>query len=482
MILLFLISFSLIASLLSVIVKEANFSSKITLVSSMLTLFVSIRAVLNIINTSSHTITAIPNWIALNAFGVIIVLLIAFIYFTASIFSIGYMKYDKNSTPQKYFLNFNLFAFSMLILPLILEPNSVWIAVELTTLFSVLLVGFQNTRAAIEAAWKYIVLTIMGAAIALLGFLILYWAAKQAGIEHYTWQGLQSIAPQMSPVLLKASFIFIFVGFGAKVGLVPLHTWLPDAHSQAPSPVCAMLSGIETTAILYIIFRLLPIIEASHSVDINSWLVTFGLISVGVASFLLLQVKDYKRLFAFSTVEQMGIILVAVGLGGYQAHLAAVQQIIAHAVTKSFCFYAAGGVLLFVGTRDIASVQNLIKRSPVAGTAFLLGGLSIAGAPPFALFLSEFSILKAGLYKGDYVIMGLLVFFIAIAFFAIMNHISRMVFGNGDIEVKKERLFSLPISSKITFVIAFLPIILLGIYIPQTLQTLIKLAAVTIGG
>jgi len=483
MILIWLISVSLMTSILSVIPKKStSWGAKITLFGSFLTLLLAILTVSNIINSSSHELIAIPNWIALDAMGAVILLLISFIYFTASLFSMGYMSFKEKKDEQKYFLNFNLFAFSMLILPLIQEPNTVWIAVELTTLFSVLLVGFQNTHAAIEAAWKYIVLTIMGAAIALLGFLILYWAARQAGIEHYTWQGLQEIAPQMSPVLLQASFIFIFVGFGAKIGLVPLHTWLPDAHSQAPSPVCAMLSGIETTAILYIILRLLPIITASNSIDVNDWLMIFGLISVGVASFLILQVKDYKRLFAFSTVEQMGIILVAFGLGGHDANLAATTQIIAHAVTKSFCFYAAGGVLMFAGTRDIASVKNLIKRSPLVGVAFLFGGLSIAGAPPFALFLSEFSILKAGLEKGEYLVIGLLVTFIAIAFFAIMYHISSMVFGDDGAKNENKNSFSLPLSSKITFVVASLPIILLGIYIPQTLQQLIELAASTIGG
>jgi len=481
-VLILLISISLLASLLSLIPKKGDFGEKITLISSIMTFFLSIYIILEIVNSPSHILVAIPNWIALNAMGAIILLLISFIYFTASLFSMGYMSFDENNKSEKYFLNFNLFAFSMLILPLIQEPNTVWIAVELTTLFSVMLVGFQNTHAAIEAAWKYIVLTIMGAAIALLGFLILYWAARQAGIEHYTWQGLQAIAPQMSPVLLKASFIFIFVGFGAKIGLVPLHTWLPDAHSQAPSPVCAMLSGIETTAILYIVLRLLPIISANGSIDVNNWLVIFGLISVGVASFLLLQVSDYKRLFAFSTVEHMGIILVAVGLGGYGAHLAAVQQIIAHAITKSFSFYAAGGVLLFAGTRDISSVKNLIKRSPFVGVALLFGGLSIAGAPPFALFFSEFSILRAGIDKGEYITIGLLVLFIAIAFFAIMSHVSRMVFSKDDVQTKTKTSFSLPISNKITLIIASLPIVLLGVYIPQTLQKLIILATATIGG
>jgi len=177
----------------------------------------------------------------------------------------------------------------------------------------------------------------------------------------------------------------------------------------------------------------------------------------------------------------MGIILVAVGMGGTLAHEAAMLQIVGHTLTKSFCFYAAGVVLLGMGTRDIAAVRGLIRRAPLAGAALLLGGLAIAGAPPFALFLSEFSILKAGLNQGEYLATGLLVLFIAIAFFGIMNHVSRMVFGQDDVGYPV-RTEALPVSCRITLIIAAIPVIVLGVYIPGTLQKLIELAAATIGG
>ncbi len=483
MILIVLIIIPLIAAILSTLSSRSSVGATVTLISSIITLWLSSWVTLDVINSSKHVLVAIPNWIALDALGALILILIAIINVTAALFSVGYMNFNKTGGFRRYYLNFNMFVFSMLVLPLIQEPNAVWIAIELTTLFSVLLVGFENTNAALEAAWKYIILTVMGASIALLGFLILYWAARQAGMEHYTWSGLLAVAPKMSPVLLKAAFIFILVGLGAKIGLVPLHTWLPDAHSQAPAPVCALLSGIETTAVFYIILRLLPIISASHAINANTWLLIFGLISVGTAAFLLLRVRDYKRLFAFSTVEHMGIILVAFGLGGASAHQAAMLQIIGHALTKSFCFYAAGSVLLLMGTRDIGSVRGLIKKSPLIGAAFLFGGLAIAGAPPFVLFLSEFSVLKAGLFQGEYLAVGLLVFFIAIAFFAILNHVSRMVFGADNTGATTEAIsFSLPISCKITLIISAVPIVVLGVYIPETLQKLIVLAAATVGG
>ena len=225
----------------------------------------------------------------------------------------------ENLEPRKlllYYANYNLFIFSMLAIPVMAEPTLVWIVVELTTLCSALLVSFENTREALEAAWKYVVLSLMGAAMALFGFLVLFAAMQAAGGGIYTWEGLVAAAPSMPPVLLQTAFLMILIGLGTKAGLVPMHTWLPDAHSQAPSPVCALLSGVETTAILYVILRLFPVMKAAPNSHAETWALVLGLISVGTAAFLLLQVRDYKRMFAFSTVEHMGIILAAVGLGG----------------------------------------------------------------------------------------------------------------------------------------------------------------------
>ena len=410
MILLILLLLPLLTSGLVGVLRSARFGQVATLISALATLALSTWAAFRVIAAPGHILVAIQGWIALDALSALILLLVAFIYVTAALFSIGYMKFDKAGDTRRYHLNFNLFVFSMIIVPLMQEPNIVWIAVEFTTLFSVFLVEYENTDESVEASWKYAVLTLMGAAIALLGFLILFWAANDAGVSSYSWSGLVASAPHMSPVLLQAAFVLILVGFGAKVGLVPLHTWLPDAHSQAPAPVCALLSGVETTVVLYVILRLLPILRAAPGNHIDTWALVLGLISTGTAAFLLISVNDYKRLFAFSTVEHMGIILTSAGLGGgASVQLGTALQLMSHAVTKSFCFYAAGAVMLTVGTRDIASVRGLIKRSPVAGAALLLGGLAIAGAPPFAVFLSEFSILKIGLLQGEYLAVGLLV-------------------------------------------------------------------------
>ncbi|MFZ1908249.1 MAG: proton-conducting transporter membrane subunit, partial [Burkholderiales bacterium] len=416
--------------------------------------------------------------IAVDGLSALILVLIAFVATTAAVYSIGYMAHGE-MTPGKlrlYHANYNLFVFSMLAIPLLAEPTLVWIVVELTTLCSALLVSFYNTPEALEAAWKYVVLSLMGAGIALFGFLVLFAAMHAGGDGTYTWAGLIEAAPHMPPLLMQTAFILILIGLGTKVGLVPMHTWLPDAHSQAPSPVCALLSGIETTTILYVILRLFPVMQGVPGAHAERWALVLGLISVGTAAFLLLQVHDYKRLFAFSTVEHMGIILTAIGLGTSAADYGAMQQIVTHAVTKSFCFFAAGTVLLTVGTREIAAVRGLIHRAPLAGAALVFGGLGIAGAPPLAVFLSELTILKAGLAGGHYVATGLLAFFVVIAFFGVMTHVNRMAFGAADV-APGEVEFRLPFSVGLVLVLAAVPVLVLGAYVPKPLHDLLLQAA-----
>jgi hydrogenase-4 component F len=285
-------------------------------------------------------------------------------------------------------------------------------------------------------------------------------------------------APHMPKIVLWTGFLLILVGFGTKVGLVPLHTWLPDAHSQAPSPICALLSGVETSTVLFVIMRMFPVLQAAPLVqDPRPWFITVGLVSVGTAAFLLLRIRDYKRMFAFSTVEHMGIIMVAVGLGGLPAHIAAVYQLTAHSLSKSFCFFAAGSAVVATGTQEVGAVRGLIKTSPAAGAALLLGGLAIAGAPPFAVFISEFSILKAGLANGQYLAMALFALFIAIAFCALTYHVNRIVFGK-PIVVSGAPV---PALCRTALLVAIIPMLVLGVYLPGPLATLFRSAAAALG-
>jgi len=229
--------------------------------------------------------------------------------------------------------------------------------------------------------------------------------------------------------------------------------------------------------VLYAILRLLPVLQGINGAA-ASWCVVFGLISTVAAAFLLIQVKDYKRLFAFSTIEHMGIILVGAGMGGADAQLGATYQVMSHAITKSFCFYAAGAALLVSGVRHIPSVRGLIRTSPVTGASLLLGGLAISGAPPFAVFFSEISILRAGLRTGHYLAVGLLSLSIVVAFCGIMFHITRLVFGKPSPE---SAAVALPRSCVGALVLAAIPVLVTGLYQPQWLTDLLGHAAAALG-
>ncbi len=497
MILLAMLGSALLAAALSAAIPARRAAQAVTVASSLAILALAVLAALRVASGAILTVAAFS--LSVDGLSMLIILLIALVGATAAVYSWGYMERTSAHEPGRlrvYYANYNVFVFAMLAIPMVAESTLVWIFVELTTLSSALLVSFENTREALEAAWKYVTLSLMGAGIALLGFLLLFAALQAGGGSSYTWGGLLAAAPRMPPALLKTAFLLIVVGFGTKVGLVPLHTWLPDAHSQAPSPVCALLSGIETTSVLYVILRLLPVLQASPASAVAEWMPVFGLISVGVAAFLLLQVRDYKRLFAFSTVEHMGIILFAAGLGSGAAHYGAMYQVVCHAVTKSFCFFAAGAAVLTVSTREIASVRDLIRTSPAAAASLLLGGLAIAGAPPLAVFLSEFSILRAGLAEGRYVLVGLLAVFIAIAFFGVLLHVNRMVFGvaaepaaqaadgsaaaavpPGAAHAAAVAGAPLPLTCLTILILAGALVVALGFYLPASLDELMRMAS-----
>ena len=431
---------------------------------------------------SNGRVTGIARWVEIDGLGALILALVTLVCLLAAIFAGGYMRQARHGKNHLwwFYCNYNLLVFALVAVPALADPNLVWVAVELVTLFSALLVAFENTSGALEAAWKFSVLTIMGAPIALLGFFTLFWAYHTSGAgAAETWESVRAMAPMMSPQMVKFSFLLVFVGFGAKSGLVPMHTWLPDAHSQAPSPICAVLSGIKTSVPLYVILRLLSIVMASPGAHMGGWMVIVGLVSVGIAAFLLIQVRDYKRMFAYSTVEHMGIILTAAGFATQSADFGAVSQILNHAITKSLCFYVAGTILLTIGTREIRQVRGLFRSSPFAGGALLLCALAITGAPPFPIFLSEFSILAAGVRSGHSYAVAILAVLIVVAFIAIMLQVNSMLFGKCQSDIG---VAPLPLSCRTAVLAAAAPVIVLGVFIPAPVHSLLQLAAQQLGG
>jgi len=468
-----------LASALSLSPIGRRFAAPITLAAAILVFLIAAEVAVQTVRAGS--VTALGEWLSCDALGALVLALVALVAMTAALFSWGYIRLrgPTKTKEQNYYALYNLFVLSLLAVPTLANVALMWVAVELTTLLSAFLVGFEDTPEALEAAWKYVVLTTLGAVLALLGFLILYWGSQIAGYAPFTWAGLVGAAPRIPAALLWPAFLLILVGFGTKVGLVPMHTWLPDAHSQAPASICALLSGVETTTVLYVILRLFPVVGGMPALNARPWFIGFGLLSVAIATLLLIYVRDFKRLFAFSTVEHMGIILVAAGLGGAEAHLGAAYQMTGHAIAKSFCFFAAGAIAARFKTQEIASVRGLARFAPLSALTLAGGAFAITGAPPFAIFVSEFLIIKAGIASGQYLTTGLLAFFIVIAFCAVMFHVNRMTFSA---PVGSPGVSGLPLSCKATLVVAAVPLIVIGIYVPTALQQLLRAAASAMGG
>ena len=432
----------------------------------------------------SHSrVIGLPRWIEADGLSALMIVLVSFVCAIAALFAGDYMRHGRVQTHRTwwFYCASNLFAFALVATPAMADPNLVWVGVELITLFAILLVAYERTGSALEAAWKYSMLTMMGAPISLLGFLFLFWAYRSTGTHApETWLTLSAQAGAMPPALLRFSFLLVFVGFGAKVGLAPMHTWLPDAHSQAPSPACAVLSGVKTSVPLYAILRLLSIVLVSPTARMGRWMIVLGIVSVAIAAFLLLQVREYKRMFAYSTVEHMGIILVAAGMATHASDFGAVSQMLNHSITKSLCFYVAGTVLVTLETREIKSVRGLLRVSPFLGATLLLCALAIAGAPPFPIFLSEYSILSAGLRGGHGLAVAFLAALIVLAFVGIMLQVNRMTFGRPD--SSREYIDAVPTTCRIGVVAAAVPVVVFGLYIPGPMHTLLQLAAQQLGG
>ncbi|MHB1544560.1 MAG: proton-conducting transporter transmembrane domain-containing protein [Gammaproteobacteria bacterium] len=456
----------------------------LTLLTAAVTLILTVLAALQV--ESGGPLTGGHGLFVLDALGALYLLPVGFVYFTSSLYAIGYLQARRQKHPdeapprfRQYFPLMNIFALVILAVPVVANFALMWIAIELTTVFSAFLVAYEDRPEALEAAWKYVMLTSMGAMIALLGVLMLYYGTHAVG-QPPTWQGLITAAPRIPAPLLLLAFVLWLIGFGAKAGLVPMHTWLPDAHSQAPASVCAVLSGVETGAALYMLLRIYPALTANPGVhDPGAWYMTVGLITVGSAAFMLLQVHDFKRMFGYSTIEHMGIILTACGLGAAIHEQGMVYQLFAHSFVKPFCFYAAGLAGVVFGTQEIMRVRGLISRSPAVGWALLVSTLAIAGAPPFALFLSEYEILARGYASGQYVPTGLLTVFIVLAFIALVYQVSRIAFGepSAAAEGSSWSKVRVPWSSLIALSIAFLPVVIFGIYLPPQLAQLVHQAA-----
>jgi hydrogenase-4 component F len=350
---------------------------------------------------------------------------------------------------------------------------------EAATLSTVLLVSLYRTPASLEAAWKYFILCGVGIAQALFGTILLYFAAERVlGAEGTTallWTHLDAVKAQLEPTVLSLAFVFLLVGYGTKVGLAPLHNWLPDAHAEGPTPISAVLSGLLLNVALYAVVRCKVLVEgAVQSGMARHLMMGFGLLSVVLAAFFLWRQRDIKRLFGYSSIEHMGIITFAFGMGGAVANFAALLHMTVHSLTKSAIFFTVGHAAQKAGTQVMDDIRGLIVTSPTIGWGLMLSTLAILGMPPFGVFASEFLILTTAMKDHPWA-TPLLLLALGVAFAAIFGRVQAMVFG--DTELRK-----LPHSPALLPVFAHLVLVLtLGVYIPPALAEWYRLAAKLIG-
>jgi hydrogenase-4 component F len=417
-------------------------------------------------------------------FNVFLVALTAFVGFTTSIFSRPYMRIERehgrltHARLRLYHSMFQVFNFTMLLALLTNNMGILWVALEAATLATVLLVSLYRTPASLEAAWKYFILCGVGIAQALFGTILLYFAAeKLLGVEGgaLLWTELNAVKGQLEPTVLSLAFVFLLVGYGTKVGLVPLHNWLPDAHAEGPTPVSAVLSGLLLNVALYAVVRCKVLVDGSLQTSFAKGLMMgFGMLSVVVAAFLLSRQKDIKRLFAYSSIEHMGIITFAFGMGGPIASFAGLLHMTVHSLTKSAIFFAVGHAAQKTGTQLMDGIRGLITISPAIGWGLVLGTLAILGMPPFGVFASEFLILTTAMRDQPWA-TPLLLLSLGVAFAAVFSKVQPMAFGETTAK-------QLPHRPAMTPVFVHLAIVLmLGLWIPPFLADWYRQAAKLIG-
>jgi len=425
------------------------------------------------------------DFVYVDALSAWLILMIIIIGFLAAVYSHGYLREEQKHSDllevnyKRYYLFFHLFLATMLFVAINNNLGMIWIGIELTTLVSAMLVAHEKTGGAIEAAWKYLIIGSVGIAFALLGVILLYTAGEKVlgeNINALNWSALLNVKSGFDYNLLKYAFVFIFLGFGTKAGLAPMHFWLPDAHSQAPTPVSALLSGVLLNTAIYGILRVYAVVHPFVPI-INNWFIILGTFTILIAvPFILIQ-KDIKRLLAYSSVEHVGIIIFGIGLGNHLALYGSLLHMLNHALSKTLLFFTAGNIVVKYHTKLIGRILGMYRYLPITGIIFLISLLAITGSPPFNMFISEFHILLGGFQAGNLISTTLALSSIVLIFAGMLFYGSMMIFAGSDlyerrsnklVELKENKWMIIPMFILVGLVLFF------GIYIPTPINTIIE--------
>lgn len=382
--------------------------------------------------------------------------------------------HDDPGRARRFAILAPLFAFTMLAAVTTNNVAVMWVAIEATTITSAVLVPLTVTKASVEASWKYVLIGSVGIALAFVGTVLGYFDVVTLAGEHegaLNWTALMGVAPAVHPGVLELAFVFIVVGYGTKAGLAPMHTWLPDAHAEAPAQLSAMMSGVLLAVALYAIVRWKAVVTAAVGPGLpDRLLIASGVASLAVAALSLVVQRHYKRLLAYSSIEHTGLMCVGLALGPPGA-FAAMLHLVNHAVAKAMMFFLSGRILSRYGTAEVGRVSGLLRTMPVTGALFATGMVALVGFPPFGLFLSKFSLLRAGFAAGRTGVMALVLLLLAVAAVALMVHLNRMLYGRvpegpAGAEAARWQLVPLALCAALLLV--------LGLAVPGPLRTLLE--------
>jgi len=452
-----------------------------------------IAAALNVILSSLTLVCAVllyayrppaTVFLIVDDFNTVFLLVSALVGFSTSLFSAGYIAHELQSrrlNPRDLRFYHAMYQLLMLTMNLALVSNNIglmWVAIEVATLTTVVMVGLYRTNVALEAAWKYFILGSVGIALALFGTILVYLAAQEQlgeGVLAMAWDRLVSESSAFDPRLLNLAFVFLLLGYGTKVGLVPVHAWLPDAHAEGPTPISAVLSGLLLNVALFALLRFKLIMSGNPAVIApGRMMIAMGLVSLAFGGLMIFRRRDIKRMFAYSSIEHMGIITLAFGLGGPLANFAGLLHMAMHSLTKSGIFFGVGYVSQLEGTQQIASITGLTRSQPLLGWLLVIGVAAIAGIPPFGVFTAEFLLVTSTFARSPWLAIPL-VLGILIGLSALMIRLHGIAFGDSN------RHYALPAWRLVPMALQFGLVAIAGVFLPAAIVTWFQHVAALLG-
>jgi hydrogenase-4 component F len=424
------------------------------------------------------------SYLLIDELNIVFIVLNTFVGFTAAVFSASYIGHELETgklTPANLRFYHSMYQLMMFGMNLALVSNNIglmWVAVELATLTTVLMVGLYRTHEALEAAWKYFILGSVGIALALFGTILVYMSAQPVlgeGVAAMIWTNLIQNAAQFDPAMLNVAFAFLLLGYGTKVGLAPLHAWLPDAHAEGPTPISAVLSGLLLNVALYAVLRFKMLMAANpETLAPGPLMIAMGLLSLIFAGLMLYRRRDIKRMFAYSSIEHMGIITFAFGMGGPLANFAGLLHMTMHSLTKSAIFFAVGHIAQVKGTQRMSEIRGLTESHPVLGWGLVAGVVAIAGFPPLGIFMSEFLIVSST-FAREPLLAIVLVLGLLVASGALMLRLHELAFGAATGSTAAVEASYIPLFSHLALVLAA------GIFLPAPLVAWFQTVARLLG-